>query len=249
VPEPTRPLYFAVCGKGGVGKTAISALLARVLLEQGVRPLLLVDGDPVGGLVSAVGERAPRTLGQVRAELIAMARGAEARERIADQLDYLVQEALVEREGYALLAMGHRRERGCYCPVNTLLRDAIDLISTPYAAVLIDAEAGIEQINRQVTRRVDRVVAVTDGSARGAEAVRLIAELVGADRVRVVVNRADRAGELPAAVDLVGLVPEDPLVRGFDREGRPLWELPGDAPALVAVQRIAAGLSSERREA
>ena len=57
---------IAVCGKGGVGKTVFSALLARALAAAGVQPLLLVDADPVGGLTSAIGERAVETLSGVR---------------------------------------------------------------------------------------------------------------------------------------------------------------------------------------
>ena len=70
----------------------------------------------------------------------------ELRVRMADELDYRVLEALAERGDYALLAMGRTQEKGCFCPVNTLLRHAIETLSAPYAAVLVDAEAGVEQI-------------------------------------------------------------------------------------------------------
>ena len=108
------------------------------------------------------------TLAGVRHDLIRSAReaGDSERMRLAEQLDYLLLEALTERQGYALLAMGHSTEKGCFCPANTLLRGAMDLIAEPFAAVLIDAEAGLEQIQRQVTRRVSRIVVLTDGSLR-----------------------------------------------------------------------------------
>jgi len=65
---------MAVCGKGGVGKTVFSALFSRVLIEQGLTPLLLVDADPVGGLTSAIGEKAVNTLAGVRDRFIGEAR-------------------------------------------------------------------------------------------------------------------------------------------------------------------------------
>ena len=244
-PRVDRPV-IAVCGKGGVGKTVVSALLGRVLLAAGARPRLLVDADPVCGLVSAIGERAVRTIGAVRQQVIASARGADDAERakLADEVDYLVFEALAERDGYALLAMGRKLEKGCFCPVNSLLRSAIDLIIEPFAAVVIDAEAGVEQINREVTRRMSHLIVVTDGSRRSADTLALITEMVDPTPVSAVINRA-RAGAaeaLDSAVPVAGIVPEDDTLRQFDREGRSLWELPAASPALVAVAALAQAL-------
>jgi len=241
----SRPI-LAVCGKGGVGKTAVSALLARAVLDHGATPLLLIDADPVTGLTLALGEPANRTLADVRAHLIDSARGSDdtAREQLARELDYLVLEALQEREGYALLAMGRTAEKGCFCPVNTLLRHAIDALTEPFAAVLIDAEAGVEQISREVTRGVTQVVVVTDGSQRSAHTLEVIVEMIGADRVVVVENRgpAGPGASLPEGVLRVGAMPEDSALRQLDREGRSLWELPADNPARVAARDIAAQL-------
>ena len=247
---PGRPV-LAVCGKGGVGKTVLSALLARALREAGTTPLLLVDADPVGGFTAAIGARVEKTLGSVRAELIAEARAAgdeDARERVAEQLDYLVLEALHEHGDYALLAMGRSTERGCYCSVNTLLRKGLELVVAPFAAVLIDAEAGLEQINRQVTREVTRTLVVTDGSRRSLDTLRAIVETTGPERVAAVANRCrglDEVfpdGSLPEGVVALGRLPEDDELRRFDREARPLWELPPDNPALAATRELAAAL-------
>ena len=236
---------FAICGKGGVGKTALCALLSRVIIEAEVGPLLLVDADPVSGLTSAIGEREIKTIGDVRDQIIATVRqGEDAKKKVADQLDYLVLEALAERDGYALFAMGRNTKKGCYCPVNALLREAIDLIVDPFAVVLIDAEAGIEQINRQVTRRVSRIIVVTDGSARSHETLHLITELVPPSVISVVANRCDElpSEPLPAGISYLGALPEDEELRRFDRAGQPLWELPKSNPSVVAARGIAASL-------
>ena len=248
-PVPEKPVV-AVCGKGGAGKTVVSALLARALRDAGTRPLLLVDADPVCGLLSALGERADQTLGAVRERVIAAARDSDedARRRVADQLDYLVLEAMIEHDDHALLAMGRSSARGCYCPVNALLRDAIDLVSGPFAAVLIDAEAGLEQVNRRVTRCVTKTLVVTDGSRRSRETLALIAEMVGPDAVAALANRcpSGKAPPAPAGVAWLGVFPEDETVRRFDREGRSLWELPADNAALAAARAVAAALGITR---
>jgi CO dehydrogenase maturation factor len=236
-------LVLAVCGKGGVGKTAFSALLARASMEMGISPMLLIDADPAGGLVSAIGERTVGTLAGARESLIAAAKMADDSEkmRLAQQLDYLVLETLIERSSYSLLAMGHSSEKGCFCPANTLLREAIDLLSEPFPVVLIDAEAGLEQINRQVTRRVNRIIAIIDGSQRSAQTLGYINKMVGAERLSAVANRTSTTEDirLPEGVQLLGVIPEDPTLRQFDVQGRSLWELPPDNPSFVATQAIA----------
>jgi len=243
----------AVCGKGGVGKTVFSALLSRILIEAGISPLLLVDADPVGGLTSAIGEKAVHTLAGVRDDFINEARknGRAGAEAAADRLDYFVLKALIERKDYALLAMGRNTEKGCFCPANKLLRSAIDGLIPAFSAVLIDAEAGIEQINRDVTGRVTRVVTVVDASKRSMDTLRMIADLVGPAQVAVVVNRVSNGGEagLPADITLLGSIPENDLLRQFDRQGRPLWQLPAENEALAAVRKIAQRLGITPRKA
>lgn len=246
---PDNKPIIAVCGKGGVGKTVLCALLSRALIKAEVKPLLLIDADPVCGFTSAIGEQGIKTLGIVREEIIATVKsGEDGKQKVADQLDYLVLEALVERDGYALFAMGRNTQKGCYCPVNSLLRDAIDLIVDPFSLVVIDAEAGIEQINRQVTRRVSQIIAVIDGSARSIETLKVITQLVDPARTAVVANRCNLS---PSELNLEGVrflgnLPEDDQLKQFDRDGRSLWELPSDNAAVVAAQNIAVSLGYQQ---
>ena len=237
---------IAVCGKGGVGKTVFSALFSRVLIEQGLTPLLLVDADPVGGLTSAIGEKVVNTLAGVRDRFIGEARKGDKANLVqaADQLDYFVLNALVERKGYALLAMGHNAEKGCFCPANKLLKNAIEALISSFAGVLIDAEAGIEQINRDVTGRVTRVIAVVDGSLRSMDTLKMIAGMVDKQHMAVVINRAPSGIdlEIPEGVALLGAIPENADLAGFDREGKALWMLPENNEALKSVHSIAAAL-------
>ncbi|MDI7251271.1 MAG: AAA family ATPase, partial [Actinomycetota bacterium] len=64
----------AVCGKGGVGKTTVAALLARLLREDGRRRVLVVDADPAVGLGMALRIFPPRTVNDVRKEIISTVR-------------------------------------------------------------------------------------------------------------------------------------------------------------------------------
>ncbi len=72
----------AVCGKGGTGKTASTALMARVLSESNrAGKLLLIDADPAMGLISALGISVERTMGQVREQIIHTAKKGKDEEK------------------------------------------------------------------------------------------------------------------------------------------------------------------------
>jgi CO dehydrogenase maturation factor len=218
-------------------------------MEEGMRPLLLIDADPAGGLVHALGESAAKTLTEVRDKLVETARSAGDREResLARSLDYMLMEALVERTGYSLLAMGRERKAGCYCPANTLLRDAIDSVSAAFRAAVIDAEAGLEQINRRVTRNVTHTIIITDGSARSVSTLVSITGMIDEGAIFAVHNMADNraVAGIPEGMVFAGSIPADKELRQFDRSGRSLRELPAENAAVLAVKAIAARILSD----
>lgn len=246
---------IAISGKGGVGKTAFAAMMVRVLLERKqAGKLLVIDADPALGLPNTLGVFVRRTMGQIRESIIdAASKGSvEDREDIVDHLDYMVFEALVEVEGFALLAMGRTDARGCFCPVNHLLRSAIRTLSGTFDTILIDGEAGLEQINRQVAGNVNLLVIISDTSFRGRETVALIRRLVveehvlECERLGVVFNKVqnqnnervlfDFAENL--GIEVLGVIPQDENIADYDLTGLPLTQLPADSPALIAVRRL-----------
>lgn len=240
----------AFCGKGGAGKTAVCAMTARALLDAGVGSILLVDADPVFGLAAAVGVEHPQTIGQVRERVVRAARnrGVDGAREVADSLDYLVLETLVERGPWSFLAMGHTETIGCFCSVNKLLRQCLEPLARSFSYVLLDAEAGIEQINRQVVRDVDLLVAVADPSQRAIQATAMVGAIgsrgpgPSPGRIGLLINKVtpeakQRLAELDMPqLPMVGELPDDPSVRRFDLQGRPLLELPESSDALQAVK-------------
>lgn len=235
---------IAITGKGGVGKTAFTTLLARVALAEQFTPLLCIDADPAGGLTSAFGITADVSLCAVRDRIIETARhaGAQEKERLADQIDYLVMEALIEEQNYSLLAMGHsKNKKGCFCPANSLLRSALKILVDPFRLVLIDAEAGIEQINRQVTESVSLTIILVDGSLRSMNTLNQIVTMLGSEKVAVVANRTDsiEKKDLPAGCAYLGCIPEDKTLLEMDRQGKAIFHnLSANSPALQEVKKI-----------
>ncbi|SDE55600.1 AAA family ATPase [Sporomusa acidovorans] len=244
---------IAVCGKGGVGKTAFTSMMTKVLSQQqSSGKLLVIDADPALGLPFSLGLTTDLTIGKVREEIIKAAQAGETDQTaIVEKLDYMIFKALVEEKGFSFLAMGCMDKKGCFCALNDLLRDAIAQLSNTFDTILIDGEAGLEQINRQVVDKVNTLIIVTDTSYRGMQTVKHIKQLVdngcvpACDQIGVVLNRGkDSVTPLETmaqeiGVPILGIIPYDRLVEKHDFAGKPLLKLPEESLALQAVTRIA----------
>jgi len=242
---------LAFLGKGGSGKSITAAMTARIALEQ-KKKTLLIDADPAMGLATALGVEGFKTIGQARAEILRQAKITKSEEtaRLSEIIDYLLMEALHEADGFSLLVMGHTETAGCYCSINSLLRETLSQLASAFDLVIIDAEAGIEQINREVTQSVTHAVLLTDNSLRGARTVVLAKETIERStgmkpqKTGVIFNRVDTPDpELvkfieDAGLSVLGVVPPDPVVTARDARGLPALEMPADSAALLALREI-----------
>jgi CO dehydrogenase maturation factor len=232
---------IAISGKGGVGKTTVAALIVSRLIAAGRTPVLAVDADPNSCLDEALGVKVATTIGGVREQTRQFAQKGGL-DGIAkhDLLRLKINESLVESAAFDLIAMGRPEGPGCYCYANNVLKAAIAELSINYAWVVIDNEAGLENLSRRIVARVNLLVMVADPSHRGLETLRRLHGLsremeVGYDRLAIAVNRL-RDGEMPAAAKslqkeigadyLIGL-PEDAEVARLAQEGKPLVGLEG----------------------
>ena len=175
---------IAVTGKGGTGKTTVSAALVRLLLEAGVRPVLAVDADPNHNLAPILGVSVRTTLSDIREEIMAGKSKASStpKDRLLKQR---LEECLVEAEGFDLLAMGRPEGPSCYCYVNNLLRDALRLLAANYRAAVIDNEAGMEHLSRMNISSVDCLLVISEPSAVSARAAGRIAGLAESLGIKV----------------------------------------------------------------
>jgi CO dehydrogenase maturation factor len=239
-----KPMVLAVCGKGGVGKTTVSAMIARALARRPGLKALLVDADPAGGLGMALALPVKRSVNEVRAQTIREIKDHAAdKNELAASLDFRLLSALTERGNLAFLSVGRPEEEGCYCSVNTLLRQAIELLAGQFDLTVIDAEAGIEQVNRKVMSMVDFLLLVSDPTAKGlkvAETIAAVARKIGGrGRAGLILNRigsGEEARELGARTSLpvIGWLPEDENIRDFDARELSFFDLP-DNPAAAAL--------------
>jgi CO dehydrogenase maturation factor len=244
-------MTIAVAGKGGIGKTTLSALFVRVLKEMQVRPILAVDADPNSNLAEALGVQAGRPLAEIR-EQSSSPEGAPpggiGRVRAVEDE---IQRAITEADGFDLITMGRPEGPRCYCAVNNLLRQSLDMLSRNYAAVVLDNEAGMEHLSRRTTHDVDLLISVMDATLPSMRAATRILALsrelpVKIARRAVLVNRVGPHGTPPeieralAAVRAERLpdVPQDDEVERTGAAGGDVFRLSAGSPALAAVRNV-----------
>ncbi len=259
---------IAVAGKGGTGKTTITTLIIRHIIENNLGDVLAIDADPSTNLNLALGVELEETVGDIREEALVQAQsGGMGGISKHDYLDLRMNQALVEAPGFDLLAMGRPEGPGCYCAANNILRLCVDRLAKNYDYVVIDNEAGLEHLSRRTTRDVDLLLLISDPTLRGllaaARAANLIKELkTHASEVKLVINRVittdgqtpDLFPQLQRVIDengleLAALIPMDPTVAEFDAIGRPLIELPADAPVSKAVEELIERTATLRQRA
>ena len=227
---------IAITGKGGVGKTTLSALIITRLIAMGHAPVLAVDADPNSCLDANLGVKAEHTIGGVREEAREIAgKGMAAGISKQDLLEFKIGESLVEADDFDLIAMGRPEGPGCYCYANNVLKQAIGTIADSYPYVVIDNEAGLENLSRRIVKKVDLMIMVADPSMRGIETLERLYELTNEmeieyGKLAIIVNRM-RKEELPDAVIkleekigadyLIGL-PDDDEIAKFAEEGKNL---------------------------
>ncbi|MFN2226373.1 MAG: AAA family ATPase [Anaerolineae bacterium] len=248
---------IAVAGKGGTGKTTITALIIDYLARKGKGAVLAIDADPSTNLNLALGVPLFDTVGDVREETATAVGGSQAMGGLSkwDYLDLRINEALVEETAFDLLAMGRPEGPGCYCAANNILRTSVDRLSGSYDYVVIDNEAGLEHLSRRTTQDVDLLLIVSDPTLRGIIAAGRVAELIdeldtAVGAAYLVVNRVngdDLPEPLKAAIaeqklNLAGLLPADSAVNDLDAMGQPIVALPEDAPVRRTLETILASL-------
>ena len=244
---------IAITGKGGSGKTMLTAIMTRILAGSGNLKVLAIDADSAVNLPYALGVKVGKTVAEIRRQIIEEP-GVKA-EMQNKHISNVMAEALESGKGFDLLVMGRPEGPGCYCGINDLLRYGIDRLSREYDVTLIDCEAGPEQVNRRVVQGVDVLVIVTDASIRGVRVAGSIMEVVQRDeamkhtRTGLVINRLkenDQAITESASgwgLEILGRIPEDESVTEYDSVGRPITELPEASPSVAAVRAILERLS------
>lgn len=158
-----------------LGKTTLTGFLIEYLVSRDKGPILAVDADANSNLNEVLGKQIEATIGQVKEAVNHAELDGEPLPPNMTKAEYLemqFNQSLVEGEGYDLLVMGRHGE-GCYCFVNGLLKTQIAKLAKNYEYLIIDNEAGMENMSRGTLGKVDLLLLISDCSKRG---IRTVAE-------------------------------------------------------------------------
>ena len=238
-------MKIAISGKGGVGKTTLAGVLARILADRG-RKVLAIDADPDSNLASAIGlpKEALAKLSPIASmtSMIEERTGAKKGSygtmfKLNPKVDDIPDDMGVSYQGVKLLLLGciPQGGGGCFCPENVLLKNLVrHLLVQREEALVIDMEAGLEHLGRGSTGYVDALVIVVEPGQRAMNTARQIKKL-GEDlkikNTMIVGNKVtseeDRRfiEEQLSDFPVLGHMSFNPKILQADREGKSPYDI------------------------
>ena len=237
-----------------MGKTSVAATMVRLLCQMhpGKR-ILAIDADPAVGLATALGVEVCLTVDDIRKAVVAQARQGDAKAAVEllGEARCQIFDAVAESRGFAFLAIGRPESAGCYCKVNGYLKEVIGLLAGSFDYVVIDGEAGVEQINRRVMEKVTHLLLITDASRKGTQVIQTVKkvadELVMYDQVGAIVNRLPSREVIPLLdtgdIPVLSYIENDAALADFDIRGENVFYLPEEANIVRGVREAVEKLS------
>ncbi|MFX1572211.1 MAG: AAA family ATPase [Promethearchaeota archaeon] len=173
---------IAFSGKGGVGKTTALALFLKYILENKNKlDILVIDSDPDANVADVIGEEISFS-DTIGGKMKVLKDKIQARKLPLDLpknqiIEGDVYNCLIEMSEFDLLEMGRTEGEGCYCYINSVLKNVIDTLAKNYDITLLDSPAGLEHFARKTGRNVTDLVIVTDPSKMGIHTMKRILEV------------------------------------------------------------------------
>ena len=255
-------MKIAISGKGGVGKTTLAGVMARILAQRG-KKVLAIDADPDANLASALGF--PKEMVEKLTPLIAMTPLVEERTgakkgtygtmfKLNPRVDDIPDELGVSYRGVKLLVLGAISQGGggCFCPENVLLKSLMrHLFVGRDEVVIVDMEAGLEHLGRGSTEHVDALIVVVEPGLRAISTTKQIRKLaadLGVKKVLGVGNKItseeDRKiiEEHLSDLEVLGHLSFNPKILQADRDGVSPYDIDDQVKAEVGeiIERMGA---------
>ncbi|MDY6965582.1 MAG: AAA family ATPase [Halobacteriota archaeon] len=239
-------IKIAVTGKGGVGKTTLAGVLARLFAKDGY-DVIAIDADPDMNLASAIGVKgSPKPLSDLKDLIKERAEISEGLIKLNPKVDDIVDNyGVVGPDGVKMLVMGtiERGGGGCACSHNTFLSAFLRHILFKEKLVILDMEAGIEHLGRGTSKGVDLMVIVVEPGSKSVETAKRIKRLasdLGIKDLAAVINKSNGSSIIrdklaKEEISVIGEIPFDDTLVKADLEGRSPIDFGGSAIDAIKV--------------
>jgi CO dehydrogenase maturation factor len=254
-------MKIAVTGKGGVGKTTISAALCYAFAEKGYT-VVAIDADPDANLASALGfpeEKKTTPIIELH-DLIEERTGAKPGTsggffKLNPKVDDLPEKLWVEHNGIKLMLMGSVKKGGggCICPESVLLKSLVqNLLLYRKEVVIMDMEAGVEHLGRATAQAVNQFIVVVEPGMRSIETalkIKVLADDLGVKRVNAIGNKIRKESDRDFfanrmdGIHMLGSIPYDEDVIEADQSRLSVWK--EDRALVTEVRGIVSKITSE----
>lgn len=234
---------IAICGKGGSGKSTITAMMAFALRDLGYTPLVIDTDDSNAGLHRKLGiEDTPRPLISC---LERFAIGEEAPDTAWLQKDpiklsEIPQQFVAENEGIYFMMSGKIENplQGCSCTISDITKQIVSNLELGEKEILlVDHDAGIESFGRGAEQGMDTVITIVEPSFESvglAETISFMAEGLGIRRIRTIINKVidEEQGEdvqdmlSERGIRFLGSLPADRTLMKTNLRGQPVYSSP-----------------------
>ena len=240
---------IAVTGKGGVGKTVLTALIVRHLRAHARGPILALDADPDANLATVLGIEVESSIGDLREDVLREIKNFPAGMSKESYVQAGLHQIIAETPKVDMICMGRAEGPGCYCFINNLLRKFADDLMPAYEWIVMDNEAGLEHLSRRTASRIDDLIVVVNENPLSHDCARRVDALLAdldrdVRRKHLVVNgvapervASVREQLIDLSLRFLGAVPHDAEVE------RTIWrrgslDALGATPATEAIEDI-----------
>jgi CO dehydrogenase maturation factor len=249
---------IAFSGKGGVGKTTALTLFLKYILEnKNNLDILVIDSDPDANIADVIGEEV-KFCDTIGGKMKVLKEKIQKRQIPLDLpknqlIEGDVYKCLIEMEKFDLLEMGRTEGEGCYCYINSVLKNVIDTLSKNYDITLLDSPAGLEHFARKTGRDVTDLVIVTDPSKMGIHTMKRILEVskevdLKFENIWILGNRFPEnlreilAKEIDSLYEknvfLLGFIPNDDEISKINLVGGNLLKIPNNNQSYQQARQI-----------
>jgi len=235
-------------GKGGVGKSTSVILFLKYLNSQYPNAKkMVIDADPDANILDILNKPVSfyETIGGKIATLHKQLERKAIPPNTSEKslIENIIFQSIIKFDKFDLIVMGRREGEGCYCSVNNVLKNTINIFGDIYDIIIIDSPAGLEFFARKTSTNVDDLIIVVDGSKMSFHTVQRLMNIkkevsLNFNKVWVLVNKFSLENKEPflerikefsnGEAELLGFLGRDTIIQEYNLMEKSLLDLPED---------------------